>query len=128
VLKKSLVIAAVAVPVIVVSGIAQQAAIKRTPLQTVDFPAGYNVVTAIAEVPAGSCAGRHTHPGVESSCVMEGPMVVKIEGKPDQTFKAGDSFQIPVGAVHDACGVGGGFKVLGTYIVEKGKPLASPAP
>jgi quercetin dioxygenase-like cupin family protein len=128
VLKKSLVIAAVAVPVIVVSGIAQQAAIKRTPLQTVDFPAGYNVVTAIAEVPAGSCAGRHTHPGVESSYVMEGPMVVKIEGKPDQTFKAGDSFQIPVGAVHDACGVGGGFKVLGTYIVEKGKPLASPAP
>jgi quercetin dioxygenase-like cupin family protein len=47
----------------------------------------------------------------------------------DQTFKTGDSFQIPVNAVHDACGVGGQrFKVLGTYIVEKGKPLASPAP
>jgi hypothetical protein len=41
----------------------------------------------------------------------------------------GDSFQILVNAVHDACGVGGqGFKVLGTYIVEKSKPLASPAP
>jgi quercetin dioxygenase-like cupin family protein len=125
--KKSLIIAAIVAPV-VVSAIAQQPAIKRTPLQTVDFPAGYNVVTAIAEVPAGSCAGRHTHPGVESSYVMEGPVVVKIEGKPDQTFKTGDSFQIPVNAVHDACGVGGGFKVLGTYIVEKGKPLASPAP
>jgi quercetin dioxygenase-like cupin family protein len=86
-------------------------------------------VSAIAEVPAGSCAGRHSHPGVESSYVMEGPMVVKIEGKPDQTFKAGESFQIPLNAVHDACGVGGqGFKVLGTYIIEKGKPLASPAP
>jgi quercetin dioxygenase-like cupin family protein len=60
---------------------------------------------------------------------MEGPMVVKIEGKPDQTFKAGESFQIPLNAVHDACGVGGqGFKVLAYYIVEKGKPLASPAP
>jgi quercetin dioxygenase-like cupin family protein len=125
--KKSLIIAAICAPV-VVSAIAQQPAIKRTPLQIVDFPAGYNVVTAIAEVPAGSCAGRHTHPGVESSYVMEGPVVVKIEGKPDQTFKTGDSFQIPVNAVHDACGVGGGFKVLGTYIVEKGKPLASPAP
>jgi quercetin dioxygenase-like cupin family protein len=125
--KKSLIIAAIVAPV-VVSAVAQQPAIKRTPLQTVDFPAGYNVVTAIAEVPAGSCAGRHTHPGVESSYVMEGPVVVKIEGKPDQTFKTGDSFQIPVNAVHDACGVAGGFKVLGTYIVEKGKPLASPAP
>jgi len=129
VLKKSLIIAVAVAPVVIFSAVAQQSAIKRTPLQTVDFPAGYNVVSAIAEVPAGSCAGRHTHPGIESSYVMEGPMVVKIEGKPDQTFKAGESFQIPLNAVHDACGVGGqGFKVLGTYIIEKGKPLASPAP
>jgi quercetin dioxygenase-like cupin family protein len=129
VLKKSLIIGAVAAPVIVITAVAQQPAIKRTPLQTVDFPAGYNVVSAIAEVPAGSCAGRHTHPGIESSYVMEGPMVVKIEGKPDQTFKTGDSFQIPLNAVHDACGVGGqGFKVLAYYIIEKGKPVASPAP
>jgi quercetin dioxygenase-like cupin family protein len=129
VLKKSLIIAAAVVPVVVVAAMAQQPTIKRTPLQTVDFPTGYNVVTAIAEVPAGGCAGRHTHPGIESSYVMEGPMVVKIEGKPDQTFKTGESFQIPLGAAHDACGVGGqGFKVLGAYIVEKGKPLATPAP
>jgi quercetin dioxygenase-like cupin family protein len=126
--KKSLLVAAVVAPVVIVSAFAQQSAIKRTPLQTVDFPPGFNTVSAIAEVAPGNCAGRHTHPGIESSYVMEGPMVVKIEGKPDQTFKAGDSFQIPLGAVHDACGVGGGFKVLGTYIVEKGKPLASPAP
>jgi quercetin dioxygenase-like cupin family protein len=99
---RPLAIAAVAGPLVIASAMAQQPAIKRTPLQTVDFPAGYNVVTAIAEVPAGSCAGRHTHPGVESSYVMEGPMVVKIEGKPDQTFKTDDSFQIPVNAVHDA--------------------------
>ena len=42
--------------------IAQQSGIKRTPLQKLDFPAGYNTVTAIAEVPAGGAAGRHTHP------------------------------------------------------------------
>ena len=30
--------------------IAQQTGIKRTPLQKLDFPAGYNTVTAIAEV------------------------------------------------------------------------------
>jgi quercetin dioxygenase-like cupin family protein len=129
VFKKSLIIAAVVAPVVVVSAVAQQSAIKRTPLQTVDFPPGFTTVTGIAEVAAGSCAGRHTHPGIESSYVMEGPMVVKIAGQPDQTLKAGDSFQIPANTPHDACTVPGQvFKVLAAYVVEKGKPLASPAP
>jgi mannose-6-phosphate isomerase-like protein (cupin superfamily) len=78
-----------------VSAVAQQSNIKRTPLQTVDFPPGYNVVTAIAEVPPGYCTGRHPHPGVESTYVMEGAILVKIEGQPDKVFKAGESFQIP---------------------------------
>jgi quercetin dioxygenase-like cupin family protein len=129
VFKRSLVIAAVVAPVVVASALAQQATIKRTPLQTVDFPPGFNVVSAIAEIAPGNCAGRHSHPGVESSYVIEGALLLKVEGKPDQTFKAGDSFQIPPGAVHDACTVPGQvFKVLAYYIVEKGKPLASPAP
>jgi quercetin dioxygenase-like cupin family protein len=129
VFRKSLVIAAVVAPVVIVSAVAQQATIKRTPLQTVDFPAGFNVVTAIAEITPGNCAGRHTHPGVESTYVMDGAIVLKVEGKPDQTFKGGESFQIPPGVPHDACTVPGQvFKVLATYIVEKGKPLATPAP
>jgi quercetin dioxygenase-like cupin family protein len=129
VLKKSLIIAAAVAPLVIVSAIAQQSAIKRTQLQTVDFPPGFNVVSAIAEIAPGNCAGRHTHPGVESSYVMEGALVLKIEGKPDQTLKAGESFQIPPNAVHDACTVPGQvFKVLANYIIEKGKPVASPAP
>ena len=51
---------------------AQQSGIKRTPLQKIDFPAGYNTITAIAEIPAGGAAGRHTHPGVETGYVLEG--------------------------------------------------------
>jgi quercetin dioxygenase-like cupin family protein len=94
-LKKSLIAAAVAAPAVAVTAFAQQSGIKRTPLQTVDFPAGYNVVTAIAEVPPGYCKGRHTHPGVESTYVMEGAILVKIEGQPDKVFKAGESSQVP---------------------------------
>ena len=128
-LKKSLIIAAAAVPVIVVSAIAQQSNIKRTPLQTVDFPPGYNVVSAIAEIAPGSCAGRHTHPGVESSYVMEGALILKVADKPDQTIKAGESFQVPPSAPHDGCTAPGqAVKILVNYIIEKGKPLASPAP
>ena len=128
-LKKSLIVAAVIAPVIAVSALAQEPTIKRTPLQTADFPPGYNVVSAIAEITPGNCAGRHTHPGVESSYVMEGALVLKVQGQPDKTFKAGESFQIPAGVPHDACTVPGQvFKVLANYIVEKGKPVASPAP
>ena len=128
-IKKSLIVAAIVSPVVIVSAIAQQSTIKRTPLQTVDFPPGFNVVSAIAEIAPGNCAGRHTHPGVESSYVMEGAILLKVEGKPDQTLKAGESFQIPANTPHDACTVPGqAFKVLANYIIEKGKPLASPAP
>jgi quercetin dioxygenase-like cupin family protein len=127
--RKALIAAAVAASVIAVSALAQQSAIKRTPLQSIDFPAGYTVVSGIAEIAPGNCAGRHTHPGTESTYVMEGAAILKVEGQPDRIVKAGESFVIPPNIPHDGCVQGGQpFKVLATYVVEKGKPLASPAP
>src|SRR6188472_3617919 len=82
--------------------IAQQPGIKRTPLQKVEFPDGYNTVTAIAEVPAGGAAGRHTHPGIETGYVLEGELNLLIDGQPEKTLKPGDPYQIPAGVVHDA--------------------------
>ena len=106
---------------------AQQSGIKRTPLQKVDFPDGYNVITAIAEVPAGGASGRHTHPGVETGYVLDGELELDIDGQAPLKLKAGDSYQIPAGAVHDAKAGDKSFKVLGIYIVDKTKPLATPA-
>jgi len=108
--------------------IAQQTGIKRTPLQKLDFPAGYNTVTAIAEVPAGGAAGRHTHPGAETGYVLEGELELVIDGQPPMKIKAGESYQIPEGAVHDAKAGDKPFKVLGVYVVRAGEPLARPAP
>jgi quercetin dioxygenase-like cupin family protein len=109
--------------------IAQQAGIKRTPLQKVEFPEGYNTVTGIAEIQPGGSAGRHTHPGIETGYVLEGEADLIIDGKPDLHLKAGDSYAIPAGAVHDARVHGDKpLKVLGVYVVDKTKPLASPAP
>jgi quercetin dioxygenase-like cupin family protein len=107
---------------------AQQSGIKRTPLQKVDFPDGYNVVTAIAEVPAGGASGRHTHPGVETGYVLDGELELDVDGQAPVKLKAGDSYQIPAGAVHNAKAGNKSFKVLGIYIVDKTKPLATPAP
>ena len=36
---------------------------KRTLLQTIDFPPGYETVSVIAELESDNCTGRHTHPG-----------------------------------------------------------------
>jgi quercetin dioxygenase-like cupin family protein len=108
---------------------AAPAPIKRTILQRVDVP-GVNseTVTGIAEIMPGVNIGRHTHPGPETGYVMDGEIVLLVEGKPPQPVKAGESYQVPPGAIHDAKSGDKGAKVLAVYVVEKGKPLASPAP
>ena len=109
------------------NAIAQQPAIKRTVLRSIDYPAGYTTVTAIVEVAPGACSGRHTHPGIDSGYVMQGDFVLKIDGKPEQTLKAGDSYETSPQIPHDGCSVSGN-KLVDTFVIEKGKPLASPAP
>jgi quercetin dioxygenase-like cupin family protein len=111
------------------AALAQQGGIKRTPLQKIEFPDGYNTITGLAEIPPGGTAGRHTHPGIETGYVLEGEADLIIEGKPDLHLKAGESYSIPAGAVHDAKVHGDKpLKILGIYIVDKTKPLATPAP
>ena len=108
---------------------AQAQGITRQIMQTTEFPAGYTTVTGIATIAAGSCAGQHIHPGLETSYMLEGEVILKIEGKPDQKFKAGESLQVPIAAKHDACSTGNApAKVLIVYVIERGKPIASPAP
>src|ERR1019366_8317860 len=54
-------------------------------------------------------------------------LVLEVEGKAPVTLNAGDYFFVPAGIVHDGRNVGSGkAKVLATYIVEKGKPIATP--
>ena len=103
--------------------------IKRTLLQKVDVPtANYETITAIAELAPSVNIGRHTHFGPETGYVMEGEMTFLVDGKPPLALKAGDSYQVPPGAPHDARSGEKGAKVLAVYVVEKGKPLATPAP
>nr|WP_295467639.1 cupin domain-containing protein [Mesorhizobium sp.] len=107
---------------------AAQDGIKRTPLQKVNFPEGYTTVTGLAEIQPGVSAGRHTHPGIETGFVLEGETVLSIDGQGDVTMKAGDSYVIPAGVPHDAKAISEKpVKVLGIYVIERGKPLASPA-
>jgi quercetin dioxygenase-like cupin family protein len=106
----------------------QTQTVKRTPLQKFDVPGtAYETVIGIAEITPNAMIGRHTHPGPESGYMLDGEMVLMIDGQPEKTLRAGDSYQIPAGAVHDGKSGPKGAKVIATYVVEKGKPLASPA-
>jgi len=90
---------------------------------------GREAVVARVEVAPGARAGRHTHPGDEISYVLEGQAELLIDGQPPRIVKAGESFVIPAGVVHDAHNAGDTpTKLVGVYVVEKGKPLATPAP
>jgi quercetin dioxygenase-like cupin family protein len=102
--------------------------IKRTPLQSIDFPEGYKTVTGLAEVAPGHASGMHTHPGIETGYVLDGEVLMIVEGQPDRTLKAGDSFVIPAGAKHDVKSIGSvPAKAVSVFVVDKSKPLASPA-
>ena len=106
----------------------QTETIKRTPLQKFDVPGtAYETVIGIAEITPNVTIGRHTHPGPESGYMLEGEMVLMIDGQPDRTVRTGESYQVPSGAAHDAKTGAKGAKVIATYVVEKGKPLASAA-
>ena len=111
----------------VASALAQQG-IKRTPLGTMEFPAGYQTVMGLAEIAPGTCGGRHTHPGIETSYILEGEGVSKVDGRPDRPVKAGDAIQIPANVPHDGCATTRAAKILTVHVVEKGKPLGTPAP
>lgn len=108
---------------------AQDPPIKRTLLQRVDLGDGREAILGMAEIAPGGATGRHTHFGVETGYVAQGDTTLEIEGQGTRTLKAGDSYAIPAGRVHNARNDGKSpARVIATYIVDKDKPLATAVP
>jgi len=104
----------------------QTQGIKRIPLQRFDVPGtAYETVIGLAEIAPNVAIGRHTHPGPESGYVIEGGFELLIEGQPPRLLKAGESYKVPPQTIHDAKTGSDGARVIATYVVEKGQPLAS---
>jgi quercetin dioxygenase-like cupin family protein len=103
--------------------------VTRKILSQQDGPTpGYVTILVEATIEAGVPVGRHTHPGIESAFVLEGGFELPVAGQPTRMLKTGDGFQIPPNTPHAGGKPGDArTRVLITYIVEKDKPLASPA-
>lgn len=101
----------------------------RTVLNRTEYP-GDKMVTlqVLIEIDADFHVPRHTHPGVESGTVIEGGAVLGVKGAPDLEVKPGDSFQVPYETPHLVRNGPKKTRIVSVYVVEKDKPLASPAP
>jgi quercetin dioxygenase-like cupin family protein len=109
---------------------AQQPGIKRTVLLRTDEPGApaYEAIMGVAEIAPNASSGKHRHPGIELAYVLEGSVVVEREGRAPVTVKAGEAFKNDA-EIHNAKNIGNKpVKILAVYLVEKGKPLAVPAP
>jgi quercetin dioxygenase-like cupin family protein len=107
--------------------VAQQPGIKRTDLQRHDISIpGYETVQTRVDFAPGAAFPKHKHPGEEIIYVIEGAIEYDIEGKPPVMVNAGGVLFIPAGTVHAAKNTGTvNAAELGTYVVEKGKPLVT---
>jgi len=90
---------------------------------------GYETLLVEVTMAAGGREGRHSHSGTLVGHILEGELTLEVEGQAPRTVKAGDSMLIEPGQVHEGFNRGSvPVKALVTFIVEKGKPLTTPAP
>jgi quercetin dioxygenase-like cupin family protein len=105
----------------------QTPSFTRTQLQDQELSAANrHGVMSRSEFEPGATSGRHFHPGEELGYLLEGTLEITIDGQKPKVVKAGDAIFVPAGAIHNATNIGKvPAKVLATYVLEKGKPLAT---
>jgi quercetin dioxygenase-like cupin family protein len=101
--------------------------LTRTELQHVASSiAGREIVQVLTEIPAGVESGWHQHPGEEVGYILAGTVRMEIRDRPALTLRAGEPFLIPPRTPHNATDLGPETgRMLSTYIVEVGEPIAT---
>ena len=103
------------------------AGVSLTVVRRTDGPLdGYETVMVEIVTPAGTLVPPHTHPGMESTFVLEGTGELHVDGSPPLHLAAGDSFQAPPDTIHWVQ-VSEAARVQSTFVVRKGEPITKPA-
>jgi quercetin dioxygenase-like cupin family protein len=111
---------------------AQQQLIKRTDLLKTELTEMKDSEMHLwaADVAPGAQTGRHTHPTPRFVYVLEGTVVLEIDGKPPQTFKTGQAFVEMPNQLHNFrnASTSEPARALGFQYAAKGQPLQTSAP
>jgi quercetin dioxygenase-like cupin family protein len=99
-------------------------AFVRTLLLAGDAPGG-NILTMMqVTLPAGGREGRHKHSGPLMVHVTSGVFTIVYEGKPTTTYKAGDTFYVEAGKIHEGFNKGAVPAVgIASFVTPKGAPI-----
>jgi quercetin dioxygenase-like cupin family protein len=121
------VFAVIAMAVGMVADAQQAPAVKRNVVLKTDMTVpDREGVMAWVELPPGAAEGKHTHPAEVFAFVLEGTITLENEGNPTTTLKAGDTFHVLPGKVHNAINNGSvTAKLAAVFVAEKGKPLTT---
>ena len=84
----------------------------------------------VADIPPGAATGRHFHPTPRFVYVIEGAVVVELDGKPPRTFKAGQAFAEMPDQIHNFRNASSteSARALGFQYARKDQPLQTNAP
>jgi quercetin dioxygenase-like cupin family protein len=87
---------------------------------------GREIVQVETLIPAGVESGWHVHPGEEVGYIIAGQVEMMVQGHATVVLNAGDGFLIPPRTPHNARDLGPETgRMLSTYIVETGQPIAT---
>lgn len=101
----------------------------RKILQKTEYPGDkYLCILVEVDIEPNAIVARHTHPGVESGYLVFGSSILSVKGQSDRALEPGEAYQVPPETPHSVRNGPGKSRVAATFIVEKDKPLASPAP
>jgi quercetin dioxygenase-like cupin family protein len=107
---------------------AQSPGFSRTILSKQEYPGNdYVTLQVQVDVDPGYYITPHTHPGVETSTFTTGSGTLSVKGQPDRPLAAGEGFQIPAETPHALRNGPTKSRVMAVYVVEKSKPLSTPA-
>ena len=95
----------------------------RAELFEASLTAERGAVLATVELLPGDAGPLHMHPGDEVLYVVEGSVVVEVEGQQQRTVLAGESFQFPRATPHLARNVSDRpARVLASIVYVAGQP------
>jgi quercetin dioxygenase-like cupin family protein len=87
---------------------------------------GREIVQVETLIPPGVESGWHVHPGEEVGYIIAGQVEIMVQGRATVVLHAGDGFLIPPRTPHNARDLGPETgRMLSTYIVETGQPIAT---